>query len=358
MTTNKSVILESAIQIALIALMALWCFQIAAPFIGPIVWAGIIAIGVYPLFVWLQTKSGLSTGWTATLLTLAMLFLLISPTVMISNALIDNAQTLTEHLEDDNLTISPPPAGVAEWPLIGEKLHALWSQAANDPKAALGHYESELKGLAKWLLKTAAGASIGILSFIFSIIVAGVFMASAPGVKDTFIAIFNRLTGKRGMELTQLSLATVKSVVTGILGIAIIQSLLAGMGFVAMDIPGAGILAFICLVMAIVQIDILLILIPISIYAFTVSGTGAAIAFLIWNIAVGLANNVLKPILLAKGVDAPMAIIFIGAIGGMLLSGIIGLFVGAVIMVLGYTLFMLWLQPDMASAESSGDQAS
>jgi len=351
MTKNNSIIIESAIQIALIALMVLWCFQIAAPFISPIVWAGIIAIGIYPVFLWLQDKTGLSAGWTSTLLTLLMLVLLITPTVYLSDALIANAQTLSTHIENDDLKISPPPAGVADWPLIGEKLNTLWSQASQDPKAVFGRYDSELKSLAKWVLSTAAGASLGILIFIFSIIIAGVFMVSAKGVKETFIAIFDRVTGSRGIELTELSLATVKSVVTGILGIAVIQSILAGLGFVVMDIPAAGVLAFICLVMAIVQIDILLILIPISIYAFSVSGTGAAIAFLVWNIAVGLANNVLKPILLAKGVDAPMAIIFIGAIGGMMLSGIVGLFVGAVIMVLGYTLFMVWLKLDVASTE-------
>jgi predicted PurR-regulated permease PerM len=153
--------------------------------------------------------------------------------------------------------------------------------------------------------------------------------------------------------MTELSQATVKSVVTGILGIAVIQSLLAGLGFMVMGVPAAGLLAFICLILAIVQIDILIILIPLSIYAFSVAGTGAAIAFLVWNIAVGLINNVLKPILLAKGVNAPMAVIFIGAIGGMLHYGIIGLFVGAVIMVLGYTLFIAWLKPDTDSVEES-----
>ena len=131
---------------------------------------------------------------------------------------------------------------------------------------------------------------------------------------------------------------------------------MAGLGFMVMGVPAAGLLAFICLILAIVQIDILIILIPLSIYAFSVAGTGAAIAFLIWNIAVGLINNVLKPILLAKGVNAPMAVIFIGAIGGMLHYGIIGLFVGAVIMVLGYTLFIAWLKSAEGTVEESAEE--
>jgi predicted PurR-regulated permease PerM len=352
MVTQRATLIDAAIQIGLIALLALWCFQIAAPFIHPIVWAGIIAIGVYPLYEWLKDKTGLSAGWTSTIVTLVMLIFLITPSMILSGALIENAQTLSAQLDNDELKIPPPIEGVGDWPIIGEKLETFWSQASQDPKAALGRFDAQLKSVATWLLSTAAGAGLGILVFIFSIIIAGVFMASAKGAREAVVSIFTRLAGEQGPALTELSVATVKSVVTGILGIAVIQTTLAGLGFMVMDIPAAGVLAFVCLILAIVQIDILIILIPLSIYAFSVSGTGAAVAFLVWNIAVGLLNNVLKPILLAKGVDAPMAIIFIGAIGGMLLTGIIGLFVGAVVMVLGYTLFMAWLKQGMEVSEN------
>lgn len=351
MIEKNSTPIETAIQISLIALLGLWCFQIAQPFISPIVWAGIIAIGIYPIFLWLKEKSKLSAGWTATIITLALLGVLITPSVIISDALIDNTQTLSDHIDKGQLEIPPPPEGVADWPLIGKKLNTFWTQASEDPKAALGQYDKEIKKAAKWVISAATGAGLNLLVFIFSIIIAGVFLVSGDGVKQTFISIFDRVAGGRGSEFTELSLSTVNSVVTGILGIALIQTILAGLGFIVMDIPAAGVLAFVCLIMAIVQIDILLVLIPLSIYVFSDpgTGTGAAIAFLVWNIAVGLLNNVLKPILLAKGVNAPMSIIFVGAIGGMLLSGIIGLFIGAVIMVLGYTLFMAWLKPEETS---------
>ena len=353
MTTSRKELIETAIQIGIITLLALWCYQIAAPFIGPIVWGGIIAIGVYPLYRWLQDKTGLSAAWTSTLVTLGLLVILITPSTILSNALLKNVQTLKMQIENDALQIPPPSEGVADWPLIGEKVQALWSQASQDPRAVLGQYDEQVKKYVRWFLGKAAGAGISLLLFIFSIILAGVFLVSAAGAKRAIESIFTRLAGSRGAELTELSQATVKSVVTGILGIAVIQTLLAGLGFIVMGVPAAGLLAFLCLILAIVQIDILIILIPLSIYAFSVAGTGAAVAFLVWNIAVGLMNNVLKPILLAKGVNAPMAVIFIGAIGGMLHYGIIGLFVGAVIMVLGYTLFIAWLKPDAGSVAES-----
>jgi len=353
MTTTRKELIETAIQIGIITLLAVWCYQIAAPFIGPIVWAGIIAIGVHPLYQWLKDKTGLSPGWASTAVTLALLVILITPSAILSNALLKNVQTLTAQIENDDLQIPPPSEGVGDWPLIGKKVETLWSQASQDPKAVLGQYDAQLKKYARWFLAKAAGAGMGLLVFIFSIILAGVFLVSATGARRAVESVFTRLAGSRGPEMTELSQATVKSVVTGILGIAIIQSLLAGLGFIVMGVPAAGLLAFICLILAIVQIDILIILIPLSIYAFSVTGTGAAVAFLVWNIAVGLLNNVLKPILLAKGVNAPMAVIFIGAIGGMLHYGIIGLFVGAVVMVLGYTLFIAWLKPDAETREES-----
>ena len=349
--------IDTAIRIGLLALLTIWCLYIAAPFIGPVIWGIIIAIGSYPVYRWLQTRLGLSAGLTATLYTLILLVILIIPTVILSGALIDEAQGISKNLQQETLNIPPPPESVSGWPVIGEKLSAFWSQASQDPKGTLGQIEPQLKKVGKWLIEAAAGAGLGILMFVFSIIIAGVFLAKAEGGRRAAETVFTRLVGEKGKAMTDLSRATVKSVVTGILGIAIIQTLLAGLGFVVMDIPAAGALALVCLVLAVVQIDILLILIPLSIYAFSTAGTGAAIAFLIWNLAVGLMNNVLKPILLARGVQAPMAVIFIGAIGGLVAHGIIGLFVGAVVFVLGYTLFMAWLE-DRQTVEQAPKDAS
>lgn len=352
MDNQNSTLIDSAIKITIIALLALWCFKIAAPFINLILWAGIIAIGLYPIQLWIENKTKLSSGRTALLLTIIVLTVLLVPTFILSGALVENAKSLTSQLSGNTIAIPPPVDGVEKIPLIGEPLAAFWQHGHEDPQAALGPLTPQVKLLAGKALKITTGLGLGILGFIFSIIIAGLFMASATGAKSVVVAILTRLAGaKRGLELTNLSISTVKSVVTGILGIAVMQAILSGLGFVVMDIPVAGLLALICLILAIVQIDILLVLIPISIYTFYVSETWVAVIFLIWNLVVGLSNNVLKPILLAKGVDVPMPIIFIGAIGGMMLSGIIGLFVGAVVMVLGYTLFSAWLKQPISPEE-------
>jgi predicted PurR-regulated permease PerM len=275
-----------------------------------------------------------------------MLVLLIGPSTVLTSALVKNTQAMQAYLTDDELVIPPPDNSIGDLPIIGEKLEALWQEASDDPEALFGQYEAEIVKFLNWLASTALVTGLNILLFVFSIILAGLFMASASGVKEALMTVFTRVAGDQGAQLTNLAHDTIQSVVRGILGIAFMQALLAGIGFVVMGIPASGILAVICLILAVVQIDILLILIPLSIYEFTNPdvSTGLATVFLIWNIGVGLLNNVLKPILLAQGVEAPMAVIFIGAIGGMILTGIIGLFIGAVVMVLGYTLFMSWVR--------------
>ena len=343
---HSNPLIDNAIRIGLIALLVVICFNISKPFLGPVLWGVIIAVATYPIYLWMKKITGLGNGWTATLLTALMLVFLVTPTVMLSSALMSETQDLASGIKSGSLVVPPPPESVAELPLVGKDLSAFWAKVSVDPKATLGEFEPQVKKAVKWLIKTAGSASLVILILIFSIIIAGVFLANSESGHRAAEMIFTRLVGDRGKALTKLSHDTITSVVNGILGIAVIQTLLAGMGFMAMDIPGAGALALVCLVLAVVQIDILIILIPLSLYMFSVTDTGPAIAFLIWNILVGLMNNVLKPILLARGVEAPMSIIFIGAIGGLIAYGIIGLFVGAVIFVLGYTLFVVWLNED------------
>ncbi len=358
MSTNTTQGLETAIQIGLVAILAIACFIIARPFLGLIVWAGIIAIGVFPLMGILKQNTGLSDGWASFVLTVAFLGVLIVPTTLLTGAIVDNAKDLGIYLKRDDLTIPPPGEGVAELPLIGHQLDKIWQDASDDPKAAIGQYESEIKKVLNGILSALLATGLNVLLFVFSIILAGIFMASAKGATEAIEAVFTRVAGDKGPYLTSIAHDTVQSVVRGILGIAVAQAILAGLGFMAMGVPASGVLALVCLILAIVQIDILIVLIPLSIYMFSDPDTGtvAAVVFLIWNLVVGLMNNVLKPILLGKGVEAPMSVIFIGAIGGMLAAGIVGLFVGAVVMVLGFTLFMYWVRRENEPHSYPADQ--
>jgi len=338
--------LEATIRIGLILLLAAWCFQIVQPFIIPVVWGIIIATATYPAYRWLEGALGGRRGIAATLFTLLMMVILITPTLKLAETLVNGSSLLSGYLEGESLKIPPPPESIAGWPIIGEPLARFWSLASENLGAALQQIAPQLKAFGGWLLKAAAGAGLGILKFVVAIIIAGALLAHAQGGHRAAYAIATRLAGDRGADFADLAEATVRSVAQGILGVALIQSLLAGIGFLAVGLPGAGLWALLCLLLAVVQIGIGLVVVPIVIYVFYTADTLTAVLFLIWCTPLTVLDNILKPLLLGRGVNVPMVVIFVGAIGGFLTSGIIGLFVGSVILALGYTLFIAWLAED------------
>ena len=336
--------IEAAVRLGLLLLLATWCFKIIMPFIVPVVWGVIIAVAIFPLFLKLKSALGDKNKLAATVYTLLALALLITPTVMISNSVIDTSALITERYESGTLKIPPPSDRVQDWPLIGEKTHAVWLQASNNLEATLRKYESETKKVLKTLISGAAGAAGTIMQFVLSIIISGILVANASGAYDVTIKIFKRLTSNEsGQSYADLTKATIRSVAQGVLGVAIIQAVLSALGMMVMDVPAWGIWSLAVLVVAIAQIPPIVILGFVCAYVFSVAETTPAVIFLIYCIIVSSSDGFLKPLFLGRGMSTPMLVILLGAIGGMLMSGIIGLFVGAIVLALGYELFMAWL---------------
>ena len=338
--------LEAAIRIGLVFLILYWCFKIGQPFIQTIVWGIIIAVAIHPSYDRLKSALGGRGRLAATLITLFALIVLLVPTYMLSDSLINAVQGYSANIKEGTLAVPTPPESVRSWPVIGKSLHTFWSLASNNLAAALSKIIPYLQKFGIPLLSTAAGAGVGILKFVVSIFIAGVLLANAVGGGRAARAIATRLTGKQGTMAVELAEATVRSVTLGILGVAVIQTLAAGLGFLVVGVPGAGLWALLVLILAVVQLPTILILGPIIVYVFATSSTVIAVIFAIWSLLVGMSDAFLKPLLMGRGVDVPMLVIFIGAIGGFIASGIIGLFVGAIILALGYKLFLLWLNED------------
>jgi len=244
------------------------------------------------------------------------------------------------------------PENLGNLMVNGQPLAKFLLLASEDIHSALQQLTPVIKGNGSWLLIAVAGGGIALLHFGVAILIAGILLANSCGGNRTARAFTKRLTDEKGDDYADLAEATVRSVSNGILGVALIQSILAGLGFMVAGVPAAGLWALLCLILSIAQIGLFPIVIPIIIYLFYTADTFTAVAFLIWSISVGLLDSILKPILLGRGVKTPMAVIFIGAIGGLLSSGVIGLFIGAVILALGYDLFLLWLS-DSSSERSN-----
>lgn len=344
---NRAV--EVFIHLGLIFLLAAACLSILKPFIGVVAWGLIIAIAGYPGYCWLRKLLGGRGGLASILFTILLLSVLIVPMSLLAQTLIDGFQSLAVRLHDETLTIPPPPPTIATWPIVGKPLRDLWMLASNNLPAALRSLAPQLKEAASGLLSAAAGVGLSVLQFLVSILVAGFLLANSGQGAQVSRKFATHLFGKKGAEYETLAGATVRSVTTGILGVALIQSLLAALGFLVVRLPGAGLWALLFLIAAVLQVGSLA-LIPAVIYVFATASTATAVAFLIWCIVVALIDNVLKPLLLGRGVPVPIVVVFLGAIGGFLAIGIIGLFVGPIVLSVGYKLFLAWLDEDIEPA--------
>lgn len=350
--------MASFIQIAAVVILIGWCFSIVRPFLSVVVWGVILAVAAYPLNISLAARLGGRAKLSATILVLAGLAIIILPAWMLAGSAVDGYTTLYEKINSSELQIPPPNASVAEWPLIGGKLHAIWSDAVLNLSDTLNRYGPQLRSLGMSAVGFAGGLTIGILQFILSVIIGGALLTSAESGYRMSRNVANRLTGSaKGSALTDLSIVTIRSVVKGVLGVAIIQAALAAVGLILIGVPAAGLLAGAVLVLAIVQLPPWLILLPVAIWYYSVADTIPATIFLVYAIAVSVSDAFLKPVLLGRGVDVPVLVILIGAIGGAITQGIVGLFIGAVVLAVGYELFTEWAAPDELEPIPASDAA-
>ncbi|HEY5647701.1 MAG TPA: AI-2E family transporter [Pseudomonadales bacterium] len=352
-------VMEVLVRFGIVAVLVVLSYRIFSPFMGVVLWGVILAVALYPLQQSVAARLGGRQGTAATLLVVVGLVLIGGPVIMLGSLFAGYIQKTYVAVSSNAVTISPPDPSVAEWPLIGEKLYATWTQAASDLPALIESLEPQIGRLSEQALSAATGTMGDVLLFLGALIIAGIMMAYGGSGSGAIERILSRMAGdENGSRLHTLITATIRSVATGVVGVAFIQALLLGLGFAFAGIPMAGLLAVVVLLVGIVQLPAALISLPAIGYLWW-AGDGSTISQIVWTVyllVAGMADNVLKPILLGRGVDVPMPVILIGALGGMVYAGIVGLFVGAVILAVGYQLFMDWV--DHPGAASVGDSGS
>jgi predicted PurR-regulated permease PerM len=334
------------IRAGLILVMVILCYEIFAPFRTLMVWALILALTLYPAHQKLAKRMGGKQGHAATVMVLAGIVLIVTPTTVLVNSIGDSVHDLINGVRDNTLQIPPPSQSVAEWPVVGKKVYGVWSQAHNNLPAVVQSMQPKIGDLAKKAVAMVACVGGDIAMFLASFIIAGIMMAFGESGAKSIRAIFDRIVGTaRGGEFTALSTATIRAVAQGIIGVALIQAIIVGVILIIADIPFPGGLSLIVLVLGIAQVPAIIVTLPVIGYIWS-SGdytTVAAISYTVLLFIGGMADNVLKPLMLGRGVDAPMPVILLGALGGMATSGILGMFVGAVLLALGYQIFMQWV---------------
>jgi predicted PurR-regulated permease PerM len=348
-------LLDVLIRAGMVFALAALCYRIFSPFISLMAWALILAVTLYPLHQKLARRMGGKQGLAATLLVLAGVLLIGVPTAILMTQAGESVQGLLAGARESTLTVPPPPESVAAWPLIGKKIYGLWLQAHADLPALVRKMQPQITDLARTALGVVASMASAALLFLFSFIVAGIIMAWGEGGARSIRAIFSRILGiERGAEFARLATGTIRAVALGVLGVAFIQAIVVGLVMVVAGVPFAGVLALVVLVLGIAQVPALIVTLPVIVYIWW-SGdydTTKAIVYTVLLFIAGMLDNVLKPLLLGRGVDAPMPVVLLGALGGLASSGILGMFVGATLLAVGYQLFMYWVatNPDVPEA--------
>ena len=351
-TWDSNAIFKFAIQLLALGLLLVACFFIFEPFITPFLWGIILAIALAPLHAAVSKKMGGRQKLAAALITSTLLLLILVPSVWLLLASAGEIRELGETYRSGELHIPPPDAKVKEWPLIGPPLYASWLKATDDLSDLLQEHREQVRSVAISFMGMLANTAKGILMLGLASIAAGILLAYGKSAAKVAKVLFARLGNQHGSGMAETAKLTVRSVVKGILGVALIQSVFVGIGITLAGVPFAGIWTVLCLLLSIIQVGIIPVVIGIIIYIWSAGSTLTAVLLTIWLVVASVIDNILKPILLGKGAPVPMLVVFIGAIGGFIHSGMIGLFTGAVLLSFGYKLAEAWLREPSETGEA------
>ena len=356
MTSQNSTngVYDTAIRLIFLLLIIAWCLSILYPFISIMLWGLILGMAFLPLHKYLVKLMGGKTKLASFIIVLVSLAVIIVPGWFLTDSILKEVKEIRSSFQNGTLTIPLPSEKVKSWPVIGDKIYDVWQSASINLEHTIVKYKDQLAGIGSKLAKGVLSAVGGVVQMMVSIIIAGVLLVYS-GIGESIRKFFRKLAGRRGDEFADITYKTVGNVVKGILGVALIQATLIGIGFILAGVPFAGLWTLLVFLFAVLQIPPTLVVIPVIVYLFSEKETLPAVLWAVYLILGGLSDNILKPILLGKGAPVPMLVIFLGVIGGFIFSGFIGLFTGAIVLSLGYKLFVAWINtvPETETSEKS-----
>jgi predicted PurR-regulated permease PerM len=342
---------ERAIGLALIASLAAACVAITAPFIIPMLWGTILAVSTWPLYRRLRDALGGHRKTAATIMATLLLLVMASPIALLIASLADNADAIGALVGDlRNLERPSPPAWLATLPVVGPAIDAFWRQATANVGGLLEQAQPYVAGATGWLLARGADLGLALLEFLVAIVIAGILYVTG----EPAMAILRRFVGRIGNEeqvaLLDLAGRTIRGVAIGVIGTALVQGTVATVGLLVAGTPAPVLLGFAVFMTAVVQLPTAVTLLPVAGWFFWHGQTWQAVFLSVWALAVvNTIDNFVRPVLISQGANLPFLLIVVGVVGGLLTWGFIGIFLGATLLAVGYTLFRNWLDDDRYS---------
>lgn len=350
--------IDVAIRLGLIATIVYVSLLLLQPVAPLLLWAIILSVAVFPLFNMVRRRLHVRDGLAAALFSVLLLVLLLTPVVILAGSAIDSLDAYARMLLRGEHVVPPPPESVRDWPMVGNRVYEFWLNGSNDIRALVTTHVGQLASAGRWIGRIAAGVFLEVLQFAGAIIVAGILLAYSDELLETVRGLAGRVADKRGRHFLEIAGSTIRNVSQGVIGIALLQSALLGIGMLVAGVPFAGPITFVCLVLAIVQVGPNIIMIPVIIWSWMYLPALHAGLFTVYTLPLLLLDNVLRPILMARGLPTPMAVILAGVICGTLAGGLIGLFVGPVVLSVFYDLLVAWIASGTRTEESDASAPS
>lgn len=337
-------------RLGLLGTLIYLSFTLTQVFIPVVIWSVVLAVTLYPVFNWIAGCLGGRRGLAAFLTTAVSLLVLIGPTAWFGFSLVQGLRTFTDQLGSGHLTVPAPPESVKAWPLIGEQVYQIWNLASTNLKSAFLKIAPELKPVASPLIGKVGGATSELLQFFAALVIAGFLYSPGPSLVNTLRTLSLRYVPDRSEDFIELAGATIRAVARGVIGISLVQAMLAGIGFAVAGIPGVSLLVVLILVCSIVQIGPSVIIIPVVIWSWLSMNTASALIFTVYILPVNFLDYFLKPLVMTRGLNTPMLVILVGLIGGIMAYGIIGLFIGPIVLAVTWELLVAWINEDQVAA--------
>ncbi|MGM4962838.1 AI-2E family transporter [Tardiphaga sp. 1201_B9_N1_1] len=343
---SGDVIIQLVVRLGLLALLVTWTFIVIRPFVPILAWSGVLAVAFYPAFNWLAKLLGGRPKTAAVILTIVNLAVVVGPATWLGLSAVEGVRQLAGELTAGNLAIPSPPEQVKEWRIVGPKLYEFWGRASSNVGAVLREVAPYLKPLAGTMLTLAGSAGVGTLKFLLSVLIAGFLFPYGLQLVSGGRRLLSLIVHEQSEHLLDLAGATIRAVSQGVIGVAVVQALLAGIGFKMAGIPSAGLLAFAVMLLTIVQIGAAIVLFPVIIWIWMDKDFTTALLLTLFLTVVGILDNILKPLVMGRGLTTPTIVIFIGVIGGTLAHGIVGLFIGPIVLSVAWELIAAWMRED------------
>lgn len=340
---------RTTFQLVALGALIVSSFWIVRPFLVASTWATMIAIATWPVLLRVQTRLGGRRSLAVAAMTIALLLILLVPFYFGVTTIVEGARQLTDWSKSlDTLTLPPLPAWVTGLPLIGSRLALRWQElAAATPEEISTRLSPFARRVVLWFVGQVGSLGLLLLQFLLTVVVVAILYSNGETVVRGVDRFARRLAGPQGENAVHLAARAVRAVALGVLVTAILQTVFTGIGLAVAGVPFASILTALAFMLAVAQIGPGLVLIPATIWVYAKVGAVWGTGFLAWAIFCGTFDNFLRPMLIKRGADLPLLLIFTGVIGGLIAFGVIGLFIGPVVLAVAYTLLVDWV--------SSGD---